>query len=417
MKPPSIFSAALKITLLVLLAANGAAAKKPKTAASAKKALSPAHIKPSDLDKAFAPLDVKRLLTDGPYALDIAATKNPTFDVFLHDAGLILGTSAIARFVIDDTDTLLTGLAGKAAGATTSGDEIRARLAPGDMESRAQVRDHLQMMDAVFVRLQKLPKELQGISKKATKMAQEAPIALIGNPGDIPIVVASLARITTLGGEAATEVPKLSSKVLALTAVIASCGCSHTSSALKPVDVDAELVALNDAGLDVRYVDSAPTEFNAFFKEVAVLQAIALLPEVWMDGFVKTAQQQSAELAGLPAASLKEGLAKRKLPKLALNPDLERRFVELKVIQKLLVELPARAKKLSGAPAKLAASVTKSATKMPASIAGLPSAIESSASQLMASVKRGADILPQVDTWLASVSAMTAVAGSENINR
>lgn len=417
MSSTPLFSVTSKFILMAFLAASGADAKKPKSTTGADKPLSPARINPSEIDEAFASLDAKGLLIDGPYALNIPATGNPKFDVFLHDAGLVLGTTAVADFLINDIDKLLARLGGQTPGSAVSGDEIRARLAPDDMESRAQVRDHLRMMDAIFIRLQKLPRELQGISKKATKLSQEAPMTLMGNPGEIPAVVASLARVATLGNEAAKSAPKLSSKLLSLAGVIASCGCSHTSSILKPADVDGDLAALNDTGLGVRYVDSAPREFNEFFRDVAVLQAIPLLPELWMDGFLKTVQQQSAELADLPAASLKEGLTSRKLPKLALNPDLERRFIELKVIQKLLAQLPERAKKLSGEPAKLAASVAKSATKMPASIAGLPSAIESSATQLIASAKNGANILPQVENWLASVSAMTEAAGSENISQ
>lgn len=416
MKYTPLFSVTCKFILMAFLAASGADAKKPKSTAGANKPLSPARINPSEIDEAFASLDAKGLLIDGPHALNIPATRNPKFDMFLHDAGLVLGTTAVADFLINDVEKLLARLGGQAPGSAVSGDEIRARLDPDDMESRAQVRDHLRMMDAVLIRLQNLPNKLQGISKKATKLSQEAPIALMGNPSEIPAVVASLARVATLGKEAANSAPKLSSKLFSLAGVIASCGCSHTFSVLKPADVDGDLAALNDAGLGVRYVDSAPKEFNEFFRDAAVLQAIPLLPEVWMNGFLQTVQQQSAELAELPAASLKQRLTSRKLPKLALNPELERRFVELKVIQKLLAQLPERAKKLSGQPAKLAASVTKSATKMPASVAGLPSAIESSATQLMASAKDGADILPQVENWLASVSAMMEAAGTENIS-
>jgi hypothetical protein len=451
----------LALLSLALVACATAGPAKPKSLID---------LKPSDIDKSLAPLDAKKPFQSEKHKLEIEKTGVKKYDDFLTEAAAVKGSVVVTNVVMDDIEGGMSDIvtpppapAADAKSADAKPADANAKPAdanakPADAKTDAKpadakpadkkddkpvdddalanavakkrstsaldpvqvqrIHDDTVMLDALVDKMKDLPARAKDVTSKGQALAQAATQELTKDPFNMAPVPGALTGALGQVASAATDAPGAAARAATIIKAIAICGCSTPSNPIEPKDVSPALASLYDknpfANDDTR-VDTVVTglaDYDAFFKEAAVIRGSVVLVDVW----VKDVGATLADIAKAPvptnAAELEKLAKSLKAKKTKASGDvvgkLKNHVAQLTAIVAALAQAPLKAKDLVPKGQKLATSVAQDALKAPAAMAGVPGAVEESGKAIADSAKKAADVLPALKNLAAP---LTSIAG------
>ena len=443
-------------------------------ATSSKSSKSTVAIKPSDIHQSLGDLDKRNPFGVERFKVEIEKTGVKKYDDFLTEAAAVKGSVVVTNVVLEDIEVGMSALASPPTAPATA-DKPAAGTKPADAKPKdadgkpadtkpadakpadakpadakisekapspvadydalgnavskkrgtfdpsvvSRIHSDVTMLDALVGVMKALPDRAHEVATKGQGLAQAAGQELTKDPFGMASVPGALSGAIGQVTAAAADAPATITRSANVIKAIAICGCSNASEALTPADIAPALGPLYDKNpfaneaTRVEHVVTGVADYDAFFKEVAVLRGSAVLIDVWVrDVGATLADIGKAPIPTTPAElqKLAKSLqAKKTKPNGDVVGKLKNHVAQLTAIIAALAAAPIKAKDLTAKAQQIGASAAKDVTTSPAAMAGLPGAVEESAKSIVDSGKKAADAIPALKGLAAP---LTALAGA-----
>lgn len=377
-------------------------------------------IKPSDIDKSLAEFDENNPFLTVKYKVEFEKTAIKKYDAFLTEAAALKGAVVVTTVVLEDLERVMMELAGSPAGPVKDYDKLGNAIANNRGRFKPDLVAHVQrdavMLDSLVGVMKDLPARVQKLSKKATVLASAATKDLMKNPFGMLAVPGALADAVAQVSAAAADAPATVARSANVIKVLAVCGCSYGSTSLTPADISPALAPLYAANpfetteSRVEYIVTGFDDFDAFFKDVAVLRGSTMLIDVLTrDAGATVAGIASAGPPTTPAefSQMATSLVSNKTKPVGDNVmKIKNHLAQATGIAEALLTAPARATDLIAKGQGLLAGAAQNAIKSPAKFAGLPLAFEDTTKVIVESATKATSALAPLTELTASMASL-----------